>query len=224
MFCAPANSARGNADLRPGLGIAIHRPAPRDATIATAWSEEPICLSRRITSIAPVTPPGTSRIFAQCSASASLRQASGISGNGVRCTETSSPKRAHHASSAVNGSTGASQAVRAAEQNIQQTPAGAAAQRIRPVAIQANPCGYRNRRPRDRWRRNDAAPDTPRSSHGSAPHRQFSRSAPRAGAAGIFPAPGSLAPARLRPRKTRPASRESSAGCCAGGGTIPPAA
>ncbi len=68
-------------------------------------------LPARSISIAPVTTRRTWRTLRHFSASASLRQAAGMSGNSSRCTERvlRIRSRASQASSAVNGSIGASQ-------------------------------------------------------------------------------------------------------------------
>ena len=140
----------------------------------------------------------------------------------ARCS--ASPKRAAQASSAVKHSTGASQVRQAAVQMVQHRARGAAAQAVRPVAIERVLADIEIER-RQIGRAEivqlgiDAGPVV-------AFHRArgCARPARSAGAAPSAPAPASRrrqrASASVKPSR-RPAA---SAACCAGGDTARPAA
>ena len=73
---------------------------------------------------------------AHFAARASSCQRAGTSGKSCRCTEANSPKRDVQASSAVNTSTGRKPRGQAALQMVEHAARGAAAEAVRPVAIQ----------------------------------------------------------------------------------------
>ena len=89
----------------------------------------------------------------------------------------------------------------------------------RRVAIERSPCGCRNRRPRDRWRRNcSSAANTRVKSKLSIGRAHHADRARPAGAAPSAPAPASAVDADpLGLRRTRRARPADSARCCAAG-------